>query len=505
MKKILVIEDMESVRETIINILEPEGFLVKSAENGLEGLELIKDFFPDLIICDIVMPGIDGYDVLTELKENNITASIPFIITTIKSDRDTIRQGMSRGADDYITKPFSSNELIEAVYSQLKKHERLDKIYHNKFENITKERLENLLSTGTSIIYSLNYSKNNEFTYMSGNIKTLLGYMPEDFTNVPNFWINHIHPLDKERIINKLNLLFTTNRFVEEYRMLKINGDYKWLYDERKIVCDNNGNAKEIVGSWVDITEKKKAEKELENYREHLEEVIKERTHELIEINENLHEEVITRMKAEEQVRNSLIEKEILLKEIHHRVKNNLQFISSMLRLHGKTIKNKDLISIFKDIQSRITMMGIIHEKLYNSKNFSTINFSDYLNTLINNIFYYLNDGNKEIKINTNISNITLNVDTAISCGLILNELLTNSLKYAFKHKNEGMINIEFHKKPEEHYIIKYSDNGIGMSEHINFDTLNTFGLQLVKNSVEQLGGHIEMNCSRGLEVNISF
>ena len=172
MKKILVIEDIESVRETITNILELEGFAVKNARDGIIGLELIKEFFPDLIICDIMMPGINGYDVLSKLKENNITASIPFIITTIKSDRDTIRQGMSRGADDYITKPFSSNELIDAVYSQLKKQERLNKIYNSKFENITKERLENLLSTGPSIIYSLNYSKNNEFTYISKNINS---------------------------------------------------------------------------------------------------------------------------------------------------------------------------------------------------------------------------------------------------------------------------------------------------------------------------------------------
>ncbi|MCT7949567.1 response regulator [Ancylothrix sp. C2] len=125
MKKILVIEDEKPVLSNIVEILTSGGFFPLCAENGITGIELAKENLPDLIVCDIMMPHLDGYEVLTELRSNPPTAAIPFIFLTAKADKTDLRQGMNLGADDYLTKPFRRQELLEAVSSRLAKHETL--------------------------------------------------------------------------------------------------------------------------------------------------------------------------------------------------------------------------------------------------------------------------------------------------------------------------------------------------------------------------------------------
>jgi len=141
-KKILVIEDTKSLRNAVMEILSSEGYMVKGAGNGREGLEVAGEFLPDLIICDIVMPHIDGYGVLESLRQNRITAAVPFIFITVKADRKAQRTAMSSGADDYIAKPFSEKDLLDAVKSQFEKQKNIK----YRLESVTKERLTHLRS-----------------------------------------------------------------------------------------------------------------------------------------------------------------------------------------------------------------------------------------------------------------------------------------------------------------------------------------------------------------------
>lgn len=144
MKKILVIEDEKFVRENILDLLDVEGFEVISAENGKIGIDLAKAMIPDLILCDVMMPGLDGYGVLTALRQNSLMASIPFIFLTAKAAKTDFRQGMELGADDYITKPFTRAELLGAIASRLKKQAALEKRYHAELQE-TKDQLNYLI------------------------------------------------------------------------------------------------------------------------------------------------------------------------------------------------------------------------------------------------------------------------------------------------------------------------------------------------------------------------
>ena len=256
-----------------------------------------------------------------------------------------------------------------------------------------------------------------------------------------------------------------------------------------------------VVGVARDITERKKNEEELENYRKHLEEMVEVRTGELENINKALKEEIYRRIKAEEEMKKSLEEKEILLKEIHHRVKNNLQVISSLLSLQSGYTKEKKISSLFKESQSRIRSMGLIHEILYQTNDFARIDFSEYIPRLAGHLArsYGLEDS---LKIN--VKDVFLDIDRSIPCGLIINELVSNSLKHAFSGMEKGEIYINFYLK-DNYFILEAGDNGTGFPEDLDFQNTSSLGLQLVSNLVEQIEGTIELERIEGTRFKIKF
>jgi two-component sensor histidine kinase len=204
------------------------------------------------------------------------------------------------------------------------------------------------------------------------------------------------------------------------------------------------------------------------------------------------------------QVVASLEEKKVLLSEIHHRVKNNLQIISSLLSLQTKYIKDENHREIFKDSQNRIRVMSSIHEKLYQSEDLAKIDFDHYIKDLASSLFrtYAIID---RIALKTEIENVSLSINFAIPCGLILNELISNSLKYAFPEDNKGEIKVTL-RCVEDKVELLVSDNGIGMPEDLDFRNTESLGLQLVTNIVEnQLHGQIKLNRTGGTEFQINF
>ncbi|MDP4866982.1 MAG: PAS domain S-box protein [Crocinitomicaceae bacterium] len=214
--------------------------------------------------------------------------------------------------------------------------------------------------------------------------------------------------------------------------------------------------------------------------------------------------DITEKKKTETEIVESLKEKEVLLKEIHHRVKNNLQVISSILNLQSSFVKDKQTLGILEESRSRIRSMAIIHENLYRTTNFSSINFSDYLKNLTSNLIasYQVNIG--KVTLKENLSKVDLVLDQAIPCGLLVNELITNSLKYAFPDGRPGEIAIVLNEiKNNIHLSI--SDNGVGLPT--DFDILNsdTLGLQLVSTLVEQLDGQIAVDNSIGIKYLITF
>jgi PAS domain S-box-containing protein len=217
--------------------------------------------------------------------------------------------------------------------------------------------------------------------------------------------------------------------------------------------------------------------------------------------------DVITERKlAEEKVLASLAEKETLLKEVHHRVKNNMQVISSLLRLQERKVKDKDSAALLKDSQNRIQSMALVYNKLYRSENLAGINMTEYISELTLGLVksYAVNPSLVTVKIDP--VGVFLDVDQAIPCGMVINELVTNSLKYAFPDSRRGQIFISLKEEVDHTLELVVSDNGVGIPENINFDNTSTLGIKLVSNLVrDQLGGTMELNRNRGTTVRITF
>jgi two-component sensor histidine kinase len=208
--------------------------------------------------------------------------------------------------------------------------------------------------------------------------------------------------------------------------------------------------------------------------------------------------DITERVEAEEKLRKSLKEKELLLQEIHHRVKNNLQIIISLLKLQSGYVFDERDKSLFAKSRDRVETMALIHEKLYRSTDLSNINIAGYVHDLTNQLSkaYGLTSSNIKITADVN-SEINLSIDTAIPFGLIINELIANSIKYAFPDNMAGEIMI-FITREADKMVLRVSDNGIGLTADVKSDGTKSFGLNLVHTLVKQLGGEIIVDSSSG-------
>ncbi|BDZ69212.1 PAS domain S-box protein [Methanobacterium ferruginis] len=288
--------------------------------------------------------------------------------------------------------------------------------------------------------------------------------MPVDY-----YIMEYVHPDDVQFIKGGItkssehNEPFFGNAF--EHRIIRRDGVTRYVAIRVKVdQASENGNIR-VYGTFQDITERKIVEKKLKE---------------------------------------SLEEKEMLLKEIHHRVKNNLMVISSLLNLQSQYIKDKEALDIFKESQNRAKSMALIHERLYRSTDLKKIDFGEYIHTLANDLFHtYVTDPSR-IKLNMNLENVMVDINTTVPLGLILNELVTNSMKYAFPEGKEGEIDIEFHKQ-EDNFILIVSDTGVGFPEGLDFRNTGSLGLQLVNNLVSQIDGEITLDNNQGTEFKITF
>lgn len=277
---------------------------------------------------------------------------------------------------------------------------------------------------------------------------------------------------DRESVNQLIASLSSENPVVMIENRVVVNGEVRWTQWNNRMLFDEQGKFVEFQSVGRDITDLKR---------------------------------------AEERLQASLQEKEVLLKEIHHRVKNNLQIVYSLLQLQRRKLKDQRAADALLESQSRIESIALIHEKLYQSEDLARINLAEYIPSLATNLFSTYNFSHSQIALRTEIEPIFLDIDKAIRCGLIINELLSNSLKYAFPDKNQGNLSIDLQlfaisteaEKPTILLIMK--DNGVGIPNHVDFSRPETLGLQLVQGFVGQLKGTLEMQCQGGTEFQIIF
>ncbi|MCX9012702.1 MAG: response regulator [Candidatus Methanoperedens sp.] len=382
--KILLVDDDPINIELVTDILRNDYDII-SACNGNEALEKIKSGNPDIVLLDIIMPGMSGYEVCEKIKQQDTTRFTPVVMVTSFSELEYKIKAIEVGADDFLTKPINKVEVITRVKSLLK-----TKYFHDR--------------------------------------------------------------------------LVESKKKIEEQNQI------------------------------------------LRKARDELEIRVQERTSDLTNANEVLQAEITERRRAEDQIRQSLKEKEVLLREIHHRVKNNMQIISSLLRLQSEYIREEKYLDMFKDCQNRIISMSLVHEKLYHSRDLAKIDFKYYITDMVNGLFRSYGFGKDRIKLELNVEDVPLNIDSAIPCGLIINELITNSLKHAFPGGRSGEIKIVLRKTDGNTLELLASDNGVGIPEDIDIKKTESLGLHLVTLLVNrQLEGEINLDRSKGTEFQIKF
>ena len=215
--------------------------------------------------------------------------------------------------------------------------------------------------------------------------------------------------------------------------------------------------------------------------------------------------DITEKKKAQQKLTASLSEKETLLKEVHHRVKNNMQIISSLLSLQSRQAHNPETQQVVEECRGRVKTMALIHEKLYRSHNLGSIDFADYLKDLTNDLSRTRQNENTKMNVNITTDQIFLPIDTAIPCGLIINELVTNALKHAFPNKNPGEVTVDFHKLSDGKLSLSIKDNGRGRPPDLDINKTETLGLTLITNLAKQLNATLEYHNDNGFECTFTF
>jgi PAS domain S-box-containing protein len=280
------------------------------------------------------------------------------------------------------------------------------------------------------------------------------------------FW-KCIHPEDLERVQRAFSDAVADKKPYEiEHRILVSDGRVKHVHEYGEVLCDSQGRAVRMRGTVQDVTEHKRVELEL---------------------------------KA------SLEEKIALLKEVHHRVKNNLQVIISLLNLQATRIQNREVLDTLEETRNRVRSMSLLHETLYRSQNMARVNLAQYVETLCAHLFRTYGRRVSNVELVNRLLPIELSPDQAVPCGLIVNELVTNALKYAFPEARKGRIVIELHQMENKRLALTVADNGVGLPVDLNIQEAQTLGLQLVVMLTGQLHGSVDILREGGTTFNILF
>ncbi|MHC1755739.1 MAG: PAS domain S-box protein [Methanosarcina sp.] len=411
--------------------------------------------------------------------------------------------------------------------------------------------------------------------YWSNELYHIFGRSPQKSAPFYDELFNYIHPDDREYVEKSIqNGLKEGPKSGIDYRIVLANGEERTVHSQAEVIFDEQKIPVRVKGIVQDITERKRIEAELElvarlpqenpdpvmrlnqgriiNYANPSAQVLltdwgsaisKEAPREITELSVaalgdgirrklectyanriymidiapfpgagyvNLYAHDITESKKAKEALEKI--DKIRIKEIHHRIKNNLQVISSLLDLQAEKFRNKEVLEAFRESQNRVTSMSLIHEELYKGEGNDTLNFSAYLQKLVESLFQTYSLSSKNVRLCMDLEENTLfNMDVAVPLGIIVNELVSNSLKHAFAENKEGEVRIKLRREEkgnEMHksfFSLSISDNGKGIPESIKLESLESLGLQLVNILVDQLDGKTELKRTHGTEFRITF
>lgn len=474
MKNVLVVDNNSIMLEFMSELLSNAGYTVQTAENGLASLEVLQTFLPDVIFVDLVMPKIDGRQLLRILKQHEQFRNIPTVVLSAIAAEEK-HTGFPELADACIAKmPFRKmKDVVLEVLKELSTGKKgkyrgriigVDELFkrditeellvaqhHHEMliESLTDGFIE--LTPDRSIIYA-----NPAALAMTGvDERSVLG---KDFSS--------LFPAENREHINRT--------------IDALQANPQELGEDRPIVL----GGRRLLIRFIPVT-----------YDVHRSVVV-------------VIQDITERKKAEELTRESLEQKETMLKEIHHRVKNNLQIVASFLSLQSRLINDEKIEQYFQESQNRIAAMALIHEQLYDAVDLSGIRLDSYLQDLIAQLVHTYGSQDRVVRTAVSAPDMPIPIETAVPLGLIVNELVTNSLVHGVSSLNgkegEGRIELTITKKDDHHTLI-VRDNGPGLPEDFDISASGSLGLSLVETLAQQLNGKLTFEDDEGAVAVVHF
>lgn len=364
-------------------------------------------------------------------------------------------------------------------------------------------KFRHIAENAKDLIYRYELFPVRRFSYVSPSATSITGYTPGDHYADPDLGLKIVHEDDRPLLASVFSDPDVLSRPLV-LRWRRKDGQVIWTEQHNRPVYDGEGRLIAIEGIARDVTERKQMESEILSLNRELEQRVAERTEELRKANVLLREEVAQRKKAEEDLKKRLDERTVLLRELYHRVKNNMQVIISLMNLQLRKIEDPAVRHLMEETRNRVRAMALVHEMLYKSENLSEINLARYIPLLANQVFSSLENKSQKVRKIVEAEDIMVTLDKAIAVGLILNELITNSLMHAFPEGRAGTLGIRVQKK--DHTVaIRVSDDGTGIPQDVNWREPSTLGLRIVMSLVGQLKGTIDLDRRQGTAFSIEF
>ena len=453
-KSLLIVEDEGTIALEIQSKVEEWGYsVVGTVSSGEEAIIVALNKHPDLILMDIILKEkINGIEAANIIKSSY---DVPIIYLTAYGDEETIQNAKITFPQAYLLKPFDDKELKLTIEMALYKHQMEARLKRSE------ETYRTLAENAHDIIFII--SLEDKVEYVNKFAANILGFEPHELVGKLR---QNLFPMEiSEKQRKSIDRAVETQQPVRSESKLALPRCEMWLDTSIIPLKDKKEKIFAVMGISRDITRQKN---------------------------------------IEEALRSSLNEKEILLKEIHHRVKNNMQIISSLINLQSNYANDEATVKMFEDSKNRIRSMALIHEKLYMSEDISLIEFSKYIKSLTSKLLEFYSSKSRLITINVVSDDITMDIDSAIPCGLIINELVSNAIKYAFPDGRDGNITIKMHIQDQD-YVLSVEDDGVGFPEEIDFKNPKTLGLQIVHTLTQQLDGDIELENNGFTRFKIRF
>jgi PAS domain S-box-containing protein len=455
-------------------------FIAKTTKPVLWNDNIDKDKALDFIFGDIKLTRVNK-PLCEQFGMTEETALRVHPLEYYRGDMGPVRERWKNFLDDgylhineYFKKAAGENIFIEGDYYCLYDSKKNFIGYLGIQRDMTQRKIaeetiklseEKFRAVAEAIPAQVVIFQDSKFVYVNPYSEIITGYSAEEMLKM-NFW-DLVHKDYVDLAIQRGTARLKGESAPENYEMKIVtkSGEEKWINYSARVI-DFNGKPA-VVGISTDITENKN---------------------------------------ADEAIKKSLKEKEILLKEIHHRVKNNLQIVTSLLKLQSSYVKDESVKRLFQESQNRVQSMSLIHQKLYQTKDLAHIDFRDYIETVVTHLQHSFGILEDRVRISVDVQNIVMSIDNAIPAGLIINELVSNSLKHAFPDGGKGSIyiNLAFDEFNREYWLV-VRDNGIGMPDGFDIRKTNSFGLKLVSTLVSQMSGTIEIVTIGGSEYRIMF